>query len=199
MHAEEKMRVAHQEDIQRHEEMAMSLLTRMKEMVQEDQGATLRVEELERQRDMLRNAVEHVNQVHQGSLADHFRGIERIEEASQAQHLRDEDLAKSLHQELGQIRSDAAQSFANIEQNGSGSGSVRGGGAIIYNNSSSSRRGGSGRGRGSRRLSSSGVVVVIAVVVVVVVVVGGGAIIAVVLVVAVTVGVGVVVVLVVVG
>ena len=106
----------------------MSLLTRMNEMVQEDQGATLRVEELERQRDMLRNAVEH-NQVHQGSLADHFRGIERIEEASQAQHLRDEDLAKSLHQELGQIRSDAAQSFANIEQNGSGS--VRGGGAII--------------------------------------------------------------------
>ena len=32
MHAEEKMRVAHQEDIQRHEEMAMSLLTRMNEM-----------------------------------------------------------------------------------------------------------------------------------------------------------------------
>ena len=49
------------------------------------QGSTLRIEELERQRDLLRNAVEHVNRVHQDSLGDHFRGIERIEEASQAQ------------------------------------------------------------------------------------------------------------------
>ncbi|CAE7454150.1 unnamed protein product [Symbiodinium microadriaticum] len=122
MHAEEKMKIAHQEDIQRHEEIAMSLLAQMNEMVQEDQGSTLRIEELERQRDLLRNAVEHVNRVHQNSLGDHFRGIERIEEASQAQHLRDEELATSLHQELGQLRSDAAQTFANIEQQAQGEG-----------------------------------------------------------------------------
>ena len=62
MHAEEKMRVAHQEDIQRREEMAMSLLAKMNEMVQEDQGATLRIEELERQRGMLSNAMQRLNQ-----------------------------------------------------------------------------------------------------------------------------------------
>ena len=77
---------------------------------------------IEHQRDMLSNAMQHLHQVHQGSLADHFRGIERIEEASQAQHLRDEELVRSLHQELGQIRSNAAQSFANIEQQAQGEG-----------------------------------------------------------------------------
>ena len=61
MHEEEKMKIAHQEDIQRHEEIAMSLLAKMNEMVQEDQGSMLRIEGLESQRDLLRNAVEHVN------------------------------------------------------------------------------------------------------------------------------------------
>ena len=37
MHAEEKMKIVHQEDVQRHEEIAMSLLAKMNEMVQEDQ------------------------------------------------------------------------------------------------------------------------------------------------------------------
>ncbi|CAE7316995.1 unnamed protein product [Symbiodinium microadriaticum] len=122
MHAEEKMKIAHQEDVQRHEEIAMSLLTKMNEMVQEDQGSTLRIEELERQRDMLSNAMGHVNQVHQNSLDDHYRGIQRIEEASQAQHLPDEELATSLHQELVQLRSDAAHTFANLEHQAQGKG-----------------------------------------------------------------------------
>ena len=78
MHAEEKMKIAHQEDIQRHEEIAMSLVAKMNEMVQEDQGSTMRIEELERQRDMLSDAMGHVSRVHQNSLDDHFRGIERI-------------------------------------------------------------------------------------------------------------------------
>ncbi|CAE7466602.1 unnamed protein product, partial [Symbiodinium microadriaticum] len=122
MHEEEKMKIAHQEDIQRHEEIAMSLLAKMNEMVQEDQGSMLRIEGLESQRDLLRNAVEHVNRVHQNSLGDHFRGIERIEEASHAQHLRNGELATSLHQELGQLRSDAAQTFTNMEHQAQGEG-----------------------------------------------------------------------------
>ncbi|CAE7869388.1 unnamed protein product, partial [Symbiodinium sp. KB8] len=122
MHAEEKMKIAHQEDVQRHEEIAMSLLARMNEMVQEDQGSTMRIEELERQRDLLSNAMGHVNQVHQKSLDDHYRGIEKIEEASHAQHQRDEELATSLHQELVQLRSDAAQAFTNMEQQAQGEG-----------------------------------------------------------------------------
>ena len=65
MHAEERMKVSHQEDIRRHEEIAMGLVAKMNEMAQEDQGSTLRIEELERQRDLLRSAVEHVNRVHE--------------------------------------------------------------------------------------------------------------------------------------
>ncbi|CAE7220807.1 unnamed protein product, partial [Symbiodinium microadriaticum] len=116
MHAEEKMKIAHQEDVHRHEEMVMSSVARMDEMVQEDQGSTIRIEQLERQRDLLSNAVGHVNQVYQKALDDHQRGIQKIEEASYAQHQRDEELAASLHQELVQLRSDAAQAFTNVEQ-----------------------------------------------------------------------------------
>ncbi|CAE7500069.1 unnamed protein product, partial [Symbiodinium microadriaticum] len=38
MHAEEKMKIAHQEDIHRHEEITMGLLAKMNEMVQEQMG-----------------------------------------------------------------------------------------------------------------------------------------------------------------
>ena len=116
------MQIAHQEDIHRREEITMGLLAKMNEMVQEDQGSKLRIEELECQRDLLRIAVEHVNRVHQNSLEDHVHGIERIEEASHAQHLRDEELATSLHQELGQLRNDAAQTFTSIEHQVQGEG-----------------------------------------------------------------------------
>ncbi|CAE7198385.1 hypothetical protein AK812_SmicGene40865 [Symbiodinium microadriaticum] len=121
-HAEEKMKIAHQEDVHRHEEITMGLLAKMNEVVQEDQGSMLRVEELERQRDMMRAAAEPMNRVHQSSLEDHVRGIERIEEASHAQHLRDDELATSLHQELGQLRNDAAQTFTNMEHHMQGEG-----------------------------------------------------------------------------
>ena len=122
MHAEEKMKIAHQEDVQRHEEMVMGLVARMEEMVQEDQGSTIRIEQLERQRDLLSNAVGHVNQVHQKVLDDHQRSIGKIEEASHAQHQRDEELATALHQELMQLRSDAARAFTNVEQQAQGEG-----------------------------------------------------------------------------
>ena len=46
----------------------------------------------------------------------------RSEEASHAQHLRDEELAASLHQELGQIRSEVVQTFSNSEQQAQGEG-----------------------------------------------------------------------------
>ena len=122
MHAEEKMKIAHQEDVQRHEEMVMGLVARMEEMVQEDQGSTIRIEQLERQRDLLSNAVGHVNQVHQKVLDDHQRSIGKIEEASHAQHQRDEELATALHHELMQLRSDAAHAFTNVEQQAQGEG-----------------------------------------------------------------------------
>ena len=94
----------------------MGLLARMNEMVQEDQGSTMRIEELERHRELMGQAMGHMNRVHQQSLDDHHRGIERIEEASNAQHRRDEELSTSLHQELMLLRSEAAQTFSNMQQ-----------------------------------------------------------------------------------
>ena len=47
---------------------------------------------------------------------------ELIEEPSHAQHLRDEELATSLHQELVQLRSDAAQTFTNMKHQAQGEG-----------------------------------------------------------------------------
>ena len=121
-HAEEKMRIAHQEDISQYEEITMSLLARMNEMVQEDQGSTMRIEELERHRGSVGQAMRHMNQVHQQSLEDHQRSIERIEEASHAQHRRDGEISTSLHQELMLLRCEAAQTFSQMEQHAQGEG-----------------------------------------------------------------------------
>ena len=104
------------------EDFAMGLVAKLNEMAQEDHGSTLRIEELERQCDLLCSAVGHVNRVHQSSLEDHVHGIERIEEVSHAQHLRDEELAAFLHQELGQLQNDAAQTFPSLEQQAQGEG-----------------------------------------------------------------------------
>ena len=121
-HAEEKMRIAHQEDISQYEEITMGLLARMNEMVQEDQGSTMRIEELERHRGSMGQAMRHMNIVHLQSLEDHQRSIERIEEASHAQHRRDEEISTSLHQELTILRSEAAQTFSQMEQHAQGEG-----------------------------------------------------------------------------
>ncbi|CAE7276038.1 unnamed protein product, partial [Symbiodinium sp. KB8] len=45
MHAEERMKASHQEDIRHHEEIAMSSVAKLNEMAQEDHGSTLRIEE----------------------------------------------------------------------------------------------------------------------------------------------------------
>ena len=121
-HAEEKMRISHEEDISHYEEIAMSLLVRMNEMVQEDQGATMRIEELEPHRGTMGQAMRHMNQIHQQSLEDHQRSIERIEEVSHAQHRRDEEISTSLHHELMLLRSEAVQTVSQMEQHAQGEG-----------------------------------------------------------------------------
>ena len=121
-HAEERMRIFRQEDLQQHEAIVMNLTLRLNQLIQEDQGSTMRIEELERQRNMLRSAVEHVNLVHQNSKEEYVQEIWRIEEARYAQHLRDEEVAASLRQELGRFRSEAVQSFVNFEQQAQGEG-----------------------------------------------------------------------------
>ena len=64
--------------------------------MQEDQGSTIRIEELERQRDLLRSAVTHVDQAHHNSTEEYVHAVKRVEEASCAQHLRDAEVAESV-------------------------------------------------------------------------------------------------------
>ena len=64
--AEEEMLIFHQADIQRQEAIARTLTERIAEPTQEDQGSTMRIQELERQRDTVQAAVRHVNAVQWG-------------------------------------------------------------------------------------------------------------------------------------
>ena len=73
------MRIFHQEDIQRHEVIVMKLAEQLDELIQEDEGSTMRIEELERQLNYLRAAVGHVNQVHQNSKEEYAHVVKRIE------------------------------------------------------------------------------------------------------------------------
>ena len=121
-HDEEEMRIFHQQDLQRHEAIQRAMAKRLEKMIQEDQGSTMRIEEFERQRDTLNAAVGHVNQVHQHAKAEYTLVVQRIEEASQAQHRRDQDVAESLQQQLGHLRSEASQSFVQYERQVQGEG-----------------------------------------------------------------------------
>ena len=100
----------------------MNLTAQLDELMQEDQGSTIRIEELERHCDLLQAAVTHVNHVRQNSTEVYVHAVKKVEEASYAQHLRDEEVAESLYQELGQLRSDASPTIARFEQQVQGDG-----------------------------------------------------------------------------
>ena len=54
----------------------------------------MRIQELERQRDTLRAAVEHVNKIPKPEYAI---AVRRLEEASHAQHVRDQEVADTIN------------------------------------------------------------------------------------------------------
>ena len=91
--AQSEMQRFHETEIRRREANVRALMQKISEMTQEDQGSTMRIEELERQRSMLRSAMAHMNQVHQASKTEHEVALMRIEEVSQSQH---HELAESL-------------------------------------------------------------------------------------------------------
>ena len=72
-----------------HEGLVQTLVQRLEEMIQEDQGSTRRIEELEGQRSMLQMAMTYVNQAHQSSKSAYKHALMRLEEMSQARHVRD--------------------------------------------------------------------------------------------------------------
>ena len=120
--AEAEMQRFHEENSRRHEGLVQTLRQKLEEMNQEDQGPTRRIEELERQRNMLQMAMTHVNQVHQSSKSEYERVLMRLEEASQAQHVRDREIAEALTAQLGQLRGEAASSYLQLEQKARGDG-----------------------------------------------------------------------------
>ena len=71
---------------------------------------------------MLHMAVGHVNQVHQGSKSEYEHALMRLGEVSQAQHVRDQKVAEALSAQLGQLRDEAASSYAQLEQKAQGEG-----------------------------------------------------------------------------
>lgn len=121
------LRKAHEREVQHHEESLAAMNLQVRQMVQwmefheqEARGSTMRIEELERQRNLLSNAVGHVSRRHQETAEEYVHAMRGIEEASHAQHHRDELTTELLHQELGQLRNEASQSFANLEQQAQG-------------------------------------------------------------------------------
>ena len=129
VNAEQIMQARHNEEIRQHEATIAMLNARVSQMTQwirqfdqEDQGSTMRIEELERQRDMMSSAMAHVNQTHQRSMNEYAHVLNRVEEASSAEHHRDEETAEALHHQLGHLRSEASHNFAQYEQRVQGEG-----------------------------------------------------------------------------
>ena len=75
----------HQSEIQKYEGIVQTLVTKIIEMKQEDEGSGLRLQELERQRDTACLTMRHVNQVHQGMKNDYEVAMMRMTESSQVQ------------------------------------------------------------------------------------------------------------------
>ena len=120
--AQSEMQRFHEPELQRHEAMVQLLMQKISEMIQEDQGSTMRVEELDRQHNMLQAAMAHMNQVRQGSKRECEVAMMRVEEASQDRHVRDHELAESLSTQLGRLRREAIGSYLHLEARAQGVG-----------------------------------------------------------------------------
>ena len=91
-------------------------------MSQEDPGATLRIEELERQRDFLKDAMRHINQVHMKSRGEYELAVFKLQEAGQQQRMRDREANESLLMQLNHLRSEAATGYVQLEEQAQGEG-----------------------------------------------------------------------------
>ena len=110
----------HQSEIQKYKGIVQTLVAKINEMKQEDEGSEIRVQELERQLVTACLAMRHMNQVNQGMKNDYEAATMRMSEISQAQRQRDHGLAEELAQQLRRLRSEAATSFVQLEEKAQG-------------------------------------------------------------------------------
>eukprot|EP00439_Symbiodinium_sp_Y106_P031824 s3068_g3.t2 len=95
----------HQSEIQKYEGIVQTLVDKINEMSQEDEGSGLRIQELERQRDTACLAMQHMNQVKQKMMKDYEEAMTRMDEQSHAQRHHDQSIAEELAQQLQRLRS----------------------------------------------------------------------------------------------
>ncbi|CAE7727081.1 unnamed protein product [Symbiodinium sp. CCMP2456] len=120
--AEAKMQENQEAETLHHESIANALMQRIEEMSQADHGATLRIEELERQRDFLKEAMRHINQVHMSSRGEYELAVFKLQEASQQQHVRDREANEPPLMQLNHLRREAATGYVQYEERAQGEG-----------------------------------------------------------------------------
>ena len=90
----------HQSEIQKYEGIDQTMMAKINEMKQEDEGSEIRIQELERQRDTACPGMQHMNQVHQGMKSDYEVAMMETDECSRAQRRHDHGLAEEVSQQL---------------------------------------------------------------------------------------------------
>ena len=112
----------HQSEIHKYEGIVQTLVDKINEMSQEDEGSGIRIQELERQRDTACLAMQHMNQVNLKMKHDYVEAMTRMDEQRHAQRHHDQSIAEELAQQLHRLRSAAATSFVQLEERAQGDG-----------------------------------------------------------------------------
>ena len=106
----------HQSEMQRQDNIIQALVEKINFLRQEDEGSTIRIQELERQRDVAQQAMEHMNQVNQSLQSDYTHALRNMDEQMQITRRQDEQVAEHLQQELYVLRSEAATTVVELEE-----------------------------------------------------------------------------------
>ena len=100
----ESARIAHQmfhhSEIQKRDSTIQALVERIAELQQEDEGATIRVQELERQRDTAHQAMEHMNRMNVTMQESYANAMGNMDERVQALRRQDAEVAEHLQREV---------------------------------------------------------------------------------------------------
>ncbi|CAE7942665.1 unnamed protein product, partial [Symbiodinium sp. KB8] len=110
--------------VQEYEGIVQTLMDKIKEMQQEDEGSGIRIEELERQRDHACLAMRHINNVNQEMKRDYETALFRMDEQNSAQQRQAHAVAEELAQQLHVFRTEAATNFVQLEARAQGDGEL---------------------------------------------------------------------------
>ena len=110
----------HHSEMQRQETIIKALMEKIAELQKEDEGSTMRIQELERQRDTAHQAMEHMNQVNQAMQSNYNDALRVMDEQARIARRQDEQVAEHLQSELHVLRSEAATSVVELEEQAQG-------------------------------------------------------------------------------